>query len=116
MNHQIQEKNSHFLGKRTVKSPQIKLEANVFWWAARVAYVPVKLKRNCQSKNPMLTRKKILRLFPQNQEQLMVETKLFEVFILLVVPMFHWGFFLLGTFSAWGELETRLAGLSAYVQ
>lgn len=55
MSHQIQEKNRHFLRKCNIKCPKIRLQAGIFWHAAKVTYVQVTLKRNCQSKNPMLT-------------------------------------------------------------
>lgn len=51
MSHQIQEKSKHFLGKCNVKCLKIKLQASIFWCAARVTYVQVTLRINCQSKN-----------------------------------------------------------------
>lgn len=35
--------------------PKLNSKPVYFWRAARVTYVQVTLKRNCQSKNPMLT-------------------------------------------------------------
>lgn len=116
MSHQIQGKNSHLGGKCNVKCPKIKLQAGIFWCAARVTCVQVTLERNCQSKNPMLTEKKKTKPLDfspgiRNSLFYVVETeRFFEVlFILSVVLMPFVGIFPLVIFSAWREMETWLS-------